>query len=648
MKRTRATVDLSLYHALFRDVCGWRADLRKSLDLDILRLERLGDDELMTFLMIDLVDTGKIVDKALSTGCIKSEMLPRTLGSVVSASSREFLSGLFDLVFSPANGDIIDDVDPNSIYFLRQVLYLSKKVKETCSDASLEKEIRDFSVIDRSLRRPDLSWSSCCSLGERSPRLSFTDRYQASLPLAEYFDECPRALLRALDDVCRLLFSQLPVFDWRGVHPSHGPGAVADAKSGADKYLFPTWPDKLERVFPHSYFARSREDLDITEPLSFGNQESPARLIAVPKTLKSPRMIASEPTSHQFIQHGLMKWMRANLPHSLKTCVSFLDQQPSRVACLRASASGSHATVDLSSASDRLSCWVVERVFQYNWDFLEALWASRTRTCHIRVRNAEGQSVGEEELLLLKKFAPMGSGVTFPVQSVVYAAAAIASVIYDSGRPLRSISRKLILKVAHQVRVFGDDIILPSNSVPTLVRLLEHLELRINVSKTHWQGHFRESCGMDAYAGVDVTPTYLSAFDPGTFGEELASWVTVGNNAHHAGLWNLASAMLAKIPRDVTKLIPVMPWKSRIACLSNFTFSPQSPQGTKTRWNKNLQRAEVLGLQLSSKRSVVRRDGYQNLLQYFVEAPPPDLNWSSGVLERPRLRLRKRWVDYQK
>lgn len=643
MKRTSAKVDLALYDALLTDVSQWRPDLHAALRGDLNRLGKYGEGQLKAFVMIDLVDTGKIVDKALSTGRISSKEIPRSLGRVLDAATRRFLSSLFREVFSPVTGDVYDDVDPNAVYFLRQVLYLSKKVKEECSDASTLKEVRDFSVIDRALRRPTLWWDACSELGGRkTSRLSFIDGHQTGSTLFGN-EECPKALLRAFDDVCRLLISKMPVFDWRSVHPSHGPGAVADARSGSDKYLFPTWPDKLESVFPHSYFARSREDLDIEEPMSYSNVEPPAKLIAVPKVLKGPRMIASEPTAHQFIQHGLMRWMRDNLPLALRNSVDFLDQNPSRDLCIQASSHGLLATVDLSSASDRLSCWVVERVFQYNWDFLSALWASRTRTCRVAVRNREGKLIGEEDFLLLRKFAPMGSAVTFPVQSIVYAAAAIAATLYSGKGSLKRISMKRILEISRQVRVFGDDIILPSSAIASLALLLQFLELKVNVSKTHWQGYFRESCGMDAYKGVNVTPTYLSAFDPGQLGEDIASWIDVSNNVYSAGLINLAHAMDLKVTPDMRRLIPMSSVREPYSCLTLHTFVPHPPVG-KVRWNQKLHLYEVQALCLSDRSSVVERDGYQSLLQFFVDDPSPFNYWKAGVAERPRLRLRKRWV----
>lgn len=647
MKRASALVDLDLYAAMFDDIATWNPDLRKSFDRDLLRLKNLDDATLATFLMIDLVDTGKIVDKALSVGRLDASKLPQSLGKLVGKGSRAFYRGLFATVFSVETGLLLDDLDPSAVFFLRQALYLSKKVRKECSDASVLAEVREFSSIDSLLRRPTLRWDDSSRLGEipGGSRLSSLDGYREAADLFSDGEECPKVLIRTFDRVCGWVLSQFPIFDWRDLRPGHGPGAVADARSGADKYQFPTWPDKLESVFPFSYYGMPREDLAPDEVEQPGTQEWPSRLIAVPKTLKAPRLIASEPTAHQFIQHGLMHWLRDNLPKPLRASISFHDQTPSRDLCRNASMTGDLATVDLSSASDRLSCWVVERAFQYNWDLLTALWACRTTTIRVAVRNSTGVLIGEEDYFFLNKFAPMGSGVTFPVQSIIYACAAVAALAYD--RKGNNMSSKALSALFDRVRVFGDDIILPSPSVRSLSLLLSYLQLKINASKTHWTGHFRESCGMDAFRGEDVTPIYLRDFSPGTSGEDLASWVEVSNNFHSAGLWWTADAMLRKLDESKRRLMPVS--DRQLSCLTLLTFNSRGwVYPGRRRYNRQLHREEILALSLATRTAWQRREGYLSLLQYYIEEPSPTTRWKAGWTGRNRILLKVRWVPHYK
>jgi hypothetical protein len=93
-------------------------------------------------------------------------------------------------------------------------------------------------------------------------------------------------------------------------------------------------------------------------------------------------------------------------------------------------------------------------------------------------------------------------------------------------------SQELIRKYSSDISVYGDDIIVPTDWVPFVMNSLEQFCLKVNSAKSFWTGKFRESCGVDAYDGVQVTPVYCrrllptSRFDA----EEIASYVSM----HHA------------------------------------------------------------------------------------------------------------------
>jgi hypothetical protein len=628
MNKADTMVDLSPYAALFQDIAAWDVGLLDSLISDYRWLERVVSSRGVSFTMIDMPEGCKVVDRALSRGHLDPKHLPKTFGKCQDGS-RTFLSGLFHRCFD-ADGRLVEAVDPNHIFFLRATLLLSKKVKKDCSDATLMEAVSEFEKIDRRLRIPSLGWD-LDSLDFPERRLSF---YSSSNRHGDVFsegDHVPGPLLRALDDVCRIVVSTMPEVIPHDIFPSHGPGAVADAPSKCDKYHIPNWPNKLEGYFPFVLFGQSREDMHLTEVVDFGVMEHPAKLIAVPKTLKSPRLIASEPVAHQYLQLGMMGWLRENLPHHIRSSINFKSQEPSRAFCLLASKTGNHATVDLSSASDRLSCWVVERAFAANQSLLRALHACRTRW----LVNSTGH--GEQYYLRLRKYAPQGNGTTFPVQTIIYAMICIAVVLYEGGYKVTSRSIK---RAARDVRVYGDDLIVPSSAVPTLDLLLSFLELKVNASKTHYSGKFRESCGIDAYDGNDVSPLYMSTLSPGSTAESLQSWIDVSNNAYHKGLWCLSDWMLAQIPHKVRALIPVA--DRDLSCITLRTV--MAPQFSKTRYNRDLQRAEVRALCVRTKAKRTQRETHANLLQYFVEDPDPTLQWQAGWLARVRLTLVKRWV----
>ncbi len=633
MKRTEAKTDLAPYAAVFLDTAAWAPDLRPSLERDYERLYSIVLTRGVSFCYLDMPEAGRILDYSLSRGSFDQSTLPSSFGRVSMTDQKYFLKSLFEKVFTE-EGTLREAVDENAIFFLRQILYLAKKVDVPCPKQAKDDAVDDFIKIEASMRRPTMTWDldtlECPEHG-----VSFLDGYMSQPDLVSHRDPIPRPLLIAVETVSDVITSMMPEFDWRTLVPGHGPGAVSDVKTGTDKYLFKFWPRKLGLVFPAEYFAQHREDLHPGgSPLN--QNESMAKLTAVPKTYKGPRLITVEPVAHQYIQQGMLRWIRDNFPRPLRYCVNFRNQSLSGEAALLASPDGKSATVDLSSASDRLSCWVVERMFRKNPTFLSALHACRTRA--VRIRKDSGN-----EFVKMRKYAGQGNATTFPVQSMAYSIMAIACLAYEQGM---KINNKNVAVLAKQIRVFGDDIIIPSLATRSLVTLLPYLGLKVNVAKSHFEGKFRESCGTDAYNGVDVTPVYVRSFTLGERLSDLVSWVDVCNNAYRSGLWTLSDWMVNQIPVKYRKMIPVS--RGQLGCLT-LTANQDCPVTLRTRYNINLCRSEMLAMQVTGKAVRKRRGEYEGLLQYFLEAPRPDSSgvlpdWSAGYLVRNRILVRKRWV----
>jgi hypothetical protein len=197
-------------------------------------------------------------------------------------------------------------------------------------------------------------------------------------------------------------------------------------------------------------------------------------LIGVPKDFKGPRLIASEPIASQYIQQGIMNVIRENVKRSsLRHSLDFRSQEPSRKLALDASLTREFSTIDLSSASDRLSCAVVECIWRMKYSFLEALNAARTPD----IIYPDGKVVQ------LKKFAAQGAAFTFPLQSVVYALICMGVIYARTGESRLSC-------LAKQVRVFGDDMIVPSDHYSAICSILEVLQLKVNTKKSFNQGFF--------------------------------------------------------------------------------------------------------------------------------------------------------------
>jgi hypothetical protein len=159
----------------------------------------------------------------------------------------------------------------------------------------------------------------------------------------------------------RDLFAQIDREIYEGdILPKHGPGATADKLRSNEKFNQLEWTSRLERVFPAGdyllpnwKYKHVHDQLTWLEP---GN-ERPVRVITVPKTLKTPRIIAIEPTCMQYMQQAILERFVQGLGSSqlLDPFLRFTDQVPNQNMARDGSSRGELATLDLSEASDRVS-----------------------------------------------------------------------------------------------------------------------------------------------------------------------------------------------------------------------------------------------------------------------------------------------------
>jgi hypothetical protein len=192
-----------------------------------------------------------------------------------------------------------------------------------------------------------------------------------------------------------------------------------------------------------------------------------------------------------------------------------------------------------------------------------------------------------------------------------------------------------------QVRVYGDDIIVPKNAYTVLAGLLETCLLKVNESKTHTTGFFRESCGMDAFKGVDVTPAYLrSAYSSAP--DALESVIQCSNNFFKKGLWRTAEHLLSTLPEKERKLLPI---GEGIGSTAVFSYCGQSLDHLQKRWNSNIHVDEYRALIVTTKVTMVHGSGNGPLSQFFFEEPDPDHPYQSGQVGRARSRKTTGWVS---
>lgn len=594
----------------------------------------------------DLPSLGKLLDKSLSSGFFDSKQVPS--GLAISGGDFVFSELIYRLF--RRDGSLIEPADPGEVFFIRCVLYHYKKVEVDPSYEAIDRAEAEFVANDRNISLgASLDWDSddCLpsdQISTRSIHLSFGDVDKFGWDLS--FED--RSRLSFIDYVTKLIVPQSVHIDWADFKPKHGPGAVSDLPSGSDKYVFPSWPRKLSLVFPSNGWASHVHDChEDSLPDSWGDEwERPAsKVLCVRKTYEKPRVIASEPTAHMYCQQAIMNYLRENMSSALRSMIEFRDQTPSQMAALAASKDGAMATIDLSSASDRLSTWAVERLFSRNLPLLDALVATSTRRFSVTVRGKDKRQVHT-----MRKFAPMGSAVTFPVQSIFYAVVALAASAWRPNWERSTPSYFELMKIASGIRVFGDDIIVSSSKAEDVCSLLSLCGMVVNTEKTHIRGLFRESCGMDAYAGVDVTPLYMSSFLlERRRGTEVVSWIEVSNNAYRKGLWHLSSWMVSQIPTEFRRYLPI---SSRpLPCASLFTYIKSSESlPLSRRWNDAYQQTEYQTIVTQTRLKVEGRNAWPDLLQYFIEGCSSERTELAQALTRVghragyRTRVVVRWV----
>lgn len=201
------------------------------------------------------------------------------------------------------------------------------------------------------------------------------------------------------------------------------------------------------------------------------------RVERVPKSWKTDRTIACEPEGNVFLQLAFDSYIKRRLR---QIGINLSDQTRNQRLAMRGSVRGDFATIDLSMASDTLSFNTVAWLFPEPWfRYLND------------IRSPKGRGVAD---VTYAKFSSMGNGCTFGIETVVFVAAcrAVGSTACS---------------------VYGDDIIIETELVDDLTKLLRFLGFRINQDKSHTNGPFRESCGANWFSGVDVTPIYLRDID---------------------------------------------------------------------------------------------------------------------------------------
>lgn len=636
-----------LYNALHKDICAQYPSIESEMERDLSRLHSALEDEGLSFLTITQIDQCNFFQKSLACGTLISDLptmsRPRGFGRKSKLDQRPaYLNGLLAMVFD-ADGTLRNDPDVVAISFVRQWLLMAKKLEIDCDERRKEAALTEFLAIDA--RLPDHhpgTWDLDDPIwARREGHPIWGTHYSSPLPLLNEVAEGEIVDWGLYRTLCDRIRAMIGTFDPWSARPKHGPGAVAD-ENNPMKYDFTDWPRKLQQYFPWDYFASHDFGLtQIEQDRCPGAREFPSVVLCVPKTQKGPRIICKEPIAHQWMQGAIQRFLEDRVRDTpLAKSIAFKDQRLSQAAALDASTSGEFATVDLSAASDRISTRLVEYLFGGGSDtsLLDALHASRSRWFQLN-----------KEHHRFHKFAPMGSACTFPVQSILFLSFCVLAVLQTRRIPVGRWT-----EVLAEVRVFGDDLIVPTDSIPVLYSALSSCLLKVNKEKSYSTGLFRESCGMDAYAGMDVTPAYVRRVYSASNPSSLQSVVDVSNNLFLKGYWHTAACLLKTVPMAEQKLLPIAAIRETDhgcvieakggGAVSLASYCGEDNSHLSSRFNDSLHCTEHAALLISTKVEKRQSDGAAGLIQFFSEEPDPETLYGSGEVQRITTRKSRGWV----
>lgn len=536
------------------------------------------EHEGFSFITITLPALGKDLQRALDQGKVDHSMF--TGFARGHGELPRFLGGFLGHVFNMETGLLLDSPCLECIRSLHQLTSMFAKVQLPSSDRRERAAFRQYVSTEQEVRKSDSSLTPELIAGfTRVAALLFRD-----------------------------VFTPIDLAVYRGeLRPKHGPGSTADGLLGNQKYTVGSWTERLEDVFPARenlipswHFTEVLDAVDFLEP----GREMPVKVISVPKTLKTPRIIAMEPTWMQYMQQAIREQLyeRLETDNLVSPLIGFTDQLPNQELARIGSLTGTLATLDLSEASDRVSNQLARALTRY-WPHLSgAIDATRSRSAevpgHGRVR--------------LAKFASMGSALCFPIEAMVFLTIIGLALEQTLEQP---VTRADLRRLHGSVRVYGDDIIVPVHLVRSVIELLETFGLKVNSSKSFWTGKFRESCGGDFYDGHRITPVRVRRVFPSSRrdAEETISMVSLRNQLFEAGFDETVSWLDSRIRPLLGGIYPEI--NRDTPALGRWTWGPVSAQKFSSTLHKPMVKAWVPSAKLPTN-SV---DGYGALMKFFLK-----------------------------
>jgi len=545
--------------------------------------KRLSSSEGIGFLTKTLPRLGKAFEKALSADTPLNATKLRFAAQRGSKLPR-FLGELFNQVLDQ-DGQLLPEPCAKSVGHLRQIFGLFYKYE---LPYTAEQEMR---VISKFVRTENELTNVDATLSQDRVNVTTADPHRRWHQPGTILDR--GHVVRKARAILSDLFS---LFDPTDIYPRHGPGAVSTKEQLWEKYHWTNVPGRLTDLYPFdAYFCASvghvcdsyRDYSLLTE------REIPAKVCLVPKDSRGPRLISCESLPMQWIQQGLGRAIVKHVESNVLTKynVFFTNQQPNGIGALWGSKTGGLATLDLNEASDRVSLELVRLLFpEHLCRYLEGCRSLATE-------------LPDGTVLPLKKFAPMGSCLCFPIMALSIWA------ILTAAAPDKDIRESIL--------VYGDDVIVPTAFAVNAMEQLESFGLKINRDKSCIKGFFRESCGCDAFKGVNVTPVRLrTVWSSSRSPDSYVSWIAYANSFYSKGY----RAVYDYIVELLVAVYGPIPAKGPDEPVNGLLYVDNTMDALRSRWNKRLQRREYLRWTVRSSKVINPTDGWEMLLRYFAEA----------------------------
>lgn len=571
----------NLIATLLHDVKSAHVDVfsHNSLDETLKTVKARLSNEGTSFLTKTLPKLGKVLDRALVTQTFPNSCSELRLSTLPGSPLPDLFGSLFLGVFD-LDGRLLTSPCAKSVRALRQLTYCFYKYELPYTTDQEQEVISQFERTEDDLTTSDVF------LREIADELR-------NLPPTTPRTNCTMlGIAREARILLQKVFSR---FDPLDIIPCHGPGVVATKQQLWSKYEWNNISKRITDMYPwDAYFTASPSAVcDLyRDAVSITDVESSARVLLVPKDSRGPRLISCEPVDFQWVQGGLRKAIVDHVERHFLTRgrVNFTNQEPNRRAALTGSVDGSISTLDLKEASDRVSLDLVRLLFpSHICEYLECCRSLSTE-------------LPDGRFLSLRKFAPMGSSLCFPIMALTIWAL-LAAAAPDA-------------KVKNDLLVYGDDVAVPTGFARDAVEVLEAFGLMVNADKSCTTGLFRESCGLDAFMGVDVTPVrfrtvWSSSRSPDTY----CSWIAYANSLYDRCYRSSYDYVVTSL-HQVYGAIPSQ--DMHLACPSLREVEPNwCPR--KSRTNHSLQKRQWKVWDIKAPRIIHESSGWSMLLRYFSE-----------------------------